>query len=71
MICRTPAATTKNQEVKLAAAKANRDSDVLIVVDIQNDFCPSGALAVPRGDEVVPIVNRLGKTFRNVVLTQD
>ena len=41
------------------------------MVDIQNDFCPSGALAVPRGDEVVPIVNRLGKTFRNVVLTQD
>jgi len=71
VICRTPAATTKDQEVKLAAAKANRDSDVLIVVDIQNDFCPSGALAVPRGDEVVPIVNRLGKTFRNVVLTQD
>ena len=31
-------------------------SDVLIVVDVQNDFCPGGALAVPRGDEVVPIV---------------
>jgi nicotinamidase/pyrazinamidase len=38
---------------------------------VQNDFCPDGALAVPRGDEVVPIVNRLGKSFRNVVLTQD
>jgi nicotinamidase/pyrazinamidase len=47
------------------------DSDVLIVVDVQNDFCPGGALAVPHGDEVVPIVNRLGKEFRNVVLTQD
>jgi nicotinamidase/pyrazinamidase len=35
------------------------DNDVLIVVDVQNDFCPGGALAVPRGDEVVPIVNRL------------
>jgi nicotinamidase/pyrazinamidase len=46
-------------------------SDVLIVVDIQNDFCPGGALAVPRGDEVVPIVNRLAARFRNVVLTQD
>jgi len=47
------------------------DNDVLIVVDVQNDFCPGGALAVPRGDEVVPIVNRLAARFRNVVLTQD
>jgi nicotinamidase/pyrazinamidase len=47
------------------------DNDVLIVVDIQNDFCPGGALAVPRGDEVVAIVNRLAARFRHVVLTQD
>lgn len=47
------------------------DTDVLIVVDVQNDFCPGGALAVPHGDEVVPIINRLAKRFRNVVLTQD
>jgi nicotinamidase/pyrazinamidase len=47
------------------------DGDVLIVVDVQNDFCPGGALAVPRGDEVVPIINRLATRFRNVVLTQD
>jgi nicotinamidase/pyrazinamidase len=33
-------------------------NDVLIVVDVQNDFCPGGALAVPRGDEIVPIVNQ-------------
>jgi nicotinamidase/pyrazinamidase len=45
--------------------------DVLLVVDVQNDFCPGGRLAVPRGDEVVPIVNRLGKNFAHVVLTQD
>ena len=47
------------------------DNDVLIVVDIQNDFCPGGALAVPRGDEVVPVVNRLAQDFPHVVLTQD
>jgi nicotinamidase/pyrazinamidase len=47
------------------------DNDVLIVVDVQNDFCPGGALAVPRGDEVVPVVNGLAARFRNVVLTQD
>jgi nicotinamidase/pyrazinamidase len=41
------------------------------VVDVQNDFCPGGALAVPQGDEIVPIVNRLATQFRNVVLTQD
>jgi nicotinamidase/pyrazinamidase len=48
-----------------------RDDDVLVVVDVQNDFCPGGALAVPRGDDVVPIVNALAARFRNVVLTQD
>ena len=47
------------------------DDSVLIVVDVQNDFCPGGALAVPRGDEVVPIINRLAAKFRHVVLTQD
>jgi nicotinamidase/pyrazinamidase len=47
------------------------DSDALIVVDVQNDFCPGGALAVPGGDEVVPLINRLAEKFRNVVLTQD
>jgi nicotinamidase/pyrazinamidase len=47
------------------------DDDVLIVVDVQNDFCRGGALEVPRGDDVVPIVNRLAARFRNVVLTQD
>jgi len=45
--------------------------DVLIVVDVQNDFCPGGRLAVQKGDEVVPIVNTLAKGFENVVLTQD
>ena len=47
------------------------ESDVLLVIDVQNDFCPGGALEVPRGDEVVPIVNRLAGRFPNVVLTQD
>ena len=50
---------------------APTDADVLLVVDVQKDFCPGGRLAVPRGDEVVPIVNRLAAKFTNVVLTQD
>jgi nicotinamidase/pyrazinamidase len=47
------------------------DQDVLVVVDVQNDFCPAGRLAVPRGDEVVPVVNLLAARFQHVVLTQD
>jgi len=47
------------------------ESDVLLITDIQNDFCPGGALAVPHGDEIVPIVNRLAKGFGHVVLVQD
>jgi nicotinamidase/pyrazinamidase len=45
--------------------------DVLLVVDVQNDFCPGGSLAVPAGDEVVPVINRLAGRFEHVVLTQD
>ena len=45
--------------------------DVLLVVDIQHGFLPGGPLPVPGGDEVIPVVNRLGPRFRHVVLTQD
>ncbi len=43
----------------------------LVVVDIQNDFCPGGALAVPAGDEVVPVANALIERFDHVILAQD
>ena len=43
----------------------------LVVVDVQNDFMPGGALEVKHGDEIVPLVNRLAARFDNVVLTQD
>lgn len=48
----------------------NQDA-VLVVVDVQNGFMPGGGLPVPLGDEVVPVINRLGKFFSNVVITQD
>jgi nicotinamidase/pyrazinamidase len=48
-----------------------RPSDALLVVDVQNDFCPGGALAVPEGDAVVPLINRIMGLFRVVVATQD
>ena len=46
-------------------------SDALLVVDVQNDFCPGGALAVPEGDAVVPLINKITGLFPTVVATQD
>ena len=46
-------------------------SDVLIVIDVQNDFCSGGALAVPRGDEVIAPILRIAPRFAHIVLTQD
>jgi len=43
----------------------------LIVIDVQNDFCPGGALAVPGGDEIVPVINDMMAGFDTVILTQD
>lgn len=51
--------------------KLDDATDALLVIDVQNDFCPEGALAVPKGDEVVPAVNRLVARFAHVLLTQD
>ena len=47
------------------------ERDALLVIDVQNDFCPGGALAVERGDEIVPLINRLMPHFQHIVLTQD
>ena len=48
-----------------------KPDDVLLIIDVQNDFCPGGALAVVDGDAVVPVINRLAQRFDHVVLTQD
>lgn len=45
--------------------------DALLVVDVQYDFLPGGSLAVAGGDEIIPLVNRLGRAFPHVVMTQD
>ncbi len=47
------------------------DGDVLVVIDVQYDFCPGGALAVPDGEAVLPIVNRLAERLPHMVVTQD
>lgn len=47
------------------------NDSVLLVIDVQNDFLPGGALAVPSGAEVIPVINILAANFDNVILTQD
>ena len=47
------------------------ERDVLLVIDVQNSFVPGGSLAVPRGEEIVPLINALARRFKHVVLTQD
>jgi nicotinamidase/pyrazinamidase len=54
-----------------AMTDRNDRTDILLVVDVQNDFCPSGALAVAEGDAIVPLVNRIARGFAHVALTQD
>lgn len=48
-----------------------KKNTALIVIDVQNDFCPAGKLAVAGGDETVPLINAMMKDFAHVVLTQD
>jgi nicotinamidase/pyrazinamidase len=46
-------------------------NDVLVVIDVQNDFCPGGALAVAEGDAVIEVIHRVAPRFEHVILTQD
>ena len=46
-------------------------TEALIIIDVQNDFCPGGALAVAGGDEIIPLINAMSGDFATVVLTQD
>ncbi len=45
--------------------------DALLVIDVQNDFCPGGALAVADGDAVIDVIHRVAPRFEHIVLTQD
>ncbi|HOV62475.1 MAG TPA: bifunctional nicotinamidase/pyrazinamidase [Spirochaetia bacterium] len=50
---------------------ATKKDSALIIIDVQNDFCPGGSLAVKDGDTVVPVINAISKDFSLVVATQD
>jgi nicotinamidase/pyrazinamidase len=47
------------------------EKDVLIIVDVQNDFLPGGALAVSEGDQIIPVINLIQEKFDFIVATQD
>ncbi|MBH61481.1 MAG: nicotinamidase/pyrazinamidase [Alphaproteobacteria bacterium] len=55
----------------MADIRIAQDTDAFVVIDVQNDFCPGGALEVPNGDEVVGPINGLTNQFKHVLLTQD
>jgi len=55
----------------LAAGIKPLDTDVFVVIDMQNCFIPGGSLAVKEGDVIVPLINKIAKSFKHVVLTQD
>src|SRR5690606_5381111 len=65
------AARDNMRERMMAEMPKPQPDDVLILVDMQNDFCPGGALGVPEGDAIVPLVNRLAEQFDHIILTQD
>ena len=70
-----------NQHKVLDAHQATKDSkissvinnneDALIIVDVQNDFCPGGSLAVKNGDKIINQINNIQKYFNYIILTQD
>ena len=45
--------------------------NVLIIIDVQNDFCPGGRLAVPDGDSVIAPIHKIAPLFQHIILTQD
>ena len=54
-----------------AASVINNNKDALIIVDVQNDFCPGGTLAVKNGDKIINQINNIQKYFNYIILTQD
>jgi nicotinamidase/pyrazinamidase len=67
----TPAAFFVDVPLTFKRLEAPMAEQALIIVDVQNDFCPGGALAVAGGDEVVPLINALIPRYDHVILSQD
>ena len=68
----TTAVTAVASRQAWAAASIKIDqASALLVIDVQNCFLPGGSLAVKDGEQVVPVINKMAKSFANVVMTQD
>jgi nicotinamidase/pyrazinamidase len=67
----TALATLVSGRLSAAASIKPDDASALLVIDVQNCFLPGGSLAVKDGEQVVPVINRIAKSFTNVVMTQD
>ncbi len=65
-----PASNVAGQRPAATPIKPNHQS-ALLIIDVQNGFLPGGSLAVKDGDQVIPIINTIAKSFFNVVMTQD
>jgi nicotinamidase/pyrazinamidase len=63
--------TTHTTQVNVFAVEPRLKNSTLLVIDVQNDFCPGGRLAVKHGDEVIPVINALMPLFPRVAATQD
>src|SRR5437588_257117 len=66
-----PLTADSRKRVSISNSELQPVMKALILVDIQKDFLPGGALPVPRGDEVIPVANRVQRVFELVVATQD
>ena len=71
MVAAAGLVTTAAAPLRAAGKPDTGRAAALIVVDVQNCFVPGGTLPVGKGDEVVPVINKLGQVFENVVVTQD
>ncbi len=65
------AISSENNLPTLKDYDAGKEIDVLIIVDVQNDFCPGGSLAVKDGDKIIGNINNIQQQFSHIVLTQD
>ncbi|MFP6779956.1 MAG: bifunctional nicotinamidase/pyrazinamidase [Alphaproteobacteria bacterium] len=57
--------------ISLSSLNAGLESDILLIIDVQNDFCPGGSLGVKDGDKIIKNINLIQENFINVALTQD
>ena len=67
----TIANSAEDNFLSLNDLRAGQDADVLLVIDVQNDFCPGGSLGVKDGDKIIGNINNIQEKFSHVILTQD